>query len=351
MSSPAKNNWITGLLLVILSILFALGGLELIFRLFYSKEPQNKNKNKVAWRDRPTAWYLPESSVDNRDFFYPREKPKDVFRIAVVGDSFTYGGSLTFDDSFPKRLERMLNLNIVQKKVEVMNLGVPGYNTLQELYLATKAIKRFNVDMIILEITLNDAELEPFHTTHAAFYERKKMLDNSKILKHWKSAAFIVNRIHMSMMNQEYKSYHKELFSNPKNWNMFENSLDGIVAICKSNHIGLFTFLFPLFSDPFDSKYPFLEEHKKIKQKFDALGMPFLDLLPEYQGIPPERLQAIPGEDDHPDEIAHRIAADAIYREITKRKMVPEDAIAKNVANKGRRLISPLPRSKEDEEN
>ncbi len=349
MASSSKNEWKTKIALLFFSLVFSLVGLEILFRLVH-QEQDSQNKKNVAWKDRPHYWCLPESSVDNRDFRYAREKPENVFRIAIVGDSFTYGGSLSFDDNYSKRLERMLNLNNVQKKIEIMNLGVPGYNTKQEIAIVSKAIKKFHVDLIILQVTLNDAELEPYHLSHAASYKREKLITENKLLQHWKSAAFIAYKIHLSMMAREYKKYHKELFSNPKNWSTFENSLDNINSFCKSNNVKFFAFLFPLFSDPFDQRYPFGEEHNKIKEKFNSIAVPFLDLLSEYKDIPPERLQATPGEDYHPNEIAHRIAAQAIYKEITEKKLVPEDAIAKNVCHNYRRLISPFPKNKEKEE-
>ena len=63
-------------------------------------------------RDRPRMLYLPENyNVEFHDHRYNKEKAENTFRIAVVGDSFTKGGKVAFDDSFAKRLERALNRN------------------------------------------------------------------------------------------------------------------------------------------------------------------------------------------------------------------------------------------------
>jgi hypothetical protein len=46
-----------------------------------------------------------------------------------------------------------------------------------------------------------------------------------------------------------------------------------------------------------------------------------------YKGIPLERLQVIPGVDRHPNEIAHRMAAEKIYLWMEDQKLLPEIAI------------------------
>ena len=50
--------------------------------------------------------------------------------------------------------------------------------------------------------------------------------------------------------------------------------------------------------------------------------MPYLDLLPAFQGVDPVRMQAVPGIDPHPSEIAHRIAAEAILNYLLKQGLV-----------------------------
>lgn len=71
------------------------------------------------------------------DFIVP--KPRDVFRIVILGDSMTYGTSyyrnLTLHKSqaYPNRLEQILNENRrdTRKRFDVINLGVPAYQTTQ----------------------------------------------------------------------------------------------------------------------------------------------------------------------------------------------------------------------------
>src|SRR5207237_10295818 len=62
-----------------------------------------------------------------------RPKPAGVFRVVVLGDSFTFGGKVQVEDTFPAALEREFRSADPSLPTEVLNLAVPGYNTEQEM--------------------------------------------------------------------------------------------------------------------------------------------------------------------------------------------------------------------------
>lgn len=68
--------------------------------------------------------------------------------------------------------------------------------------------------------------------------------------------------------------------------------------------------IFPLFVDT-DSNYPFADLHRIVAERLKAMNVDYLDLLPVYQKYRAKDLWVHP-LDRHPNEIAHRIAADAI---------------------------------------
>ena len=78
---------------------------------------------KVRWPHRVTLDKI--NSQGMRDYEYPYQKGKDVFRIAVLGCSRTYGYGVNMEETYSKVLESMLNEK--HKKVEVLNFGVNGY--------------------------------------------------------------------------------------------------------------------------------------------------------------------------------------------------------------------------------
>lgn len=92
-----------------------------------------------------------------RDYEYPLKKRKGTLRILVLGDSITFGEGVWLEETFAKRLEKDLQ-EFPNKKIEVINAGVCGYNTLEEyLYLRERGIK-LDPDIVIIAFYLNDAE-------------------------------------------------------------------------------------------------------------------------------------------------------------------------------------------------
>jgi len=185
-------------ILPLVGCLVAMGVVEVVFRLL-----MNGARSTPPLMDKPKINYMPESAFLTRDFYYPPEKAAGTFRIVAIGDSFTFGGKVQFDDTFPKRLERMLNLNTSQRKVEVLNWGIPGYSTVQEAELFEDAVMKFNPDLIVVEITLNDAELKPFQVTHGFQNKDGSVKVASSALRHWKSLEFVVTRIYNTILQQE----------------------------------------------------------------------------------------------------------------------------------------------------
>jgi len=108
------------------------------------------------------------SSQGLNDRYFPLKKQPGVFRIGVVGDSQSFGFSVRPQDSFPKVLERMLN-NGNNRKFEVINFSVPGYNTSQEYELIKEKVMQFEPDMIILNFCGNDTHMCNFFKPKVTF--------------------------------------------------------------------------------------------------------------------------------------------------------------------------------------
>ncbi len=80
------------------------------------------------------------------DPFGPKEP--GVFRVAALGDSFGFGHNVLAEESYPERLEALLTNDA--RRVEVLNLGVPGYNTLQELEQLQLLGETLELDLVLL---------------------------------------------------------------------------------------------------------------------------------------------------------------------------------------------------------
>lgn len=97
-----------------------------------------------------------------RDSEFSRDKPPKTIRIAALGDSGTFGWMVDAADSWPKTLEAALNRQGGERRFEVMNFGVPGYNTVFELEVLRKTVLQFSPDVVLVQFDSNDAELPAF---------------------------------------------------------------------------------------------------------------------------------------------------------------------------------------------
>ena len=316
-----------GLCVSVLSVVVTLGIIEVGFRLF-------GNQKQAAWSDRPKSYVIHEASATFQDYPHAEQKPENTFRIAVIGDSFTFAPYMQFDDAFPKRMERYLNLNVGQKKVEVINYGVPAYSTNHEVPVVKKAIEE-GADFILMEITLNDPEIKPYTPTQL-YKEKNKFGElelHGAIFSHWKSLAFALSRIHNNVTYDNYIKKFFDLFEKPKTWANFKNSWEAIHQITDTAHVPTAAVIFPLFGIPLTAEYPFHPIHEKVVTLLSTLTIPALDLYPAFAGIPLDRLQVIVGQDFHPNEIGHRIAAEAILEWLKKDALLPSNLFPKVTSN------------------
>ena len=90
------------------------------------------------------------------DCEYAFEKPAGVIRIVGVGDSFTQGYEVSVEDTYLYRLERLLRDREVP--VEVINLGVSGHGTAEELIMLREFGLRFDPDIVVVGYFQNDLD-------------------------------------------------------------------------------------------------------------------------------------------------------------------------------------------------
>ncbi|WP_293128407.1 SGNH/GDSL hydrolase family protein [Microcoleus sp. bin38.metabat.b11b12b14.051] len=99
------------------------------------------------------ASFVQVNSEGLRDREHAKAKPPNTLRVAVLGDSFTEAIHVPVEQTFWSKLERKLdNCNAVKgkKKVEVINFGVQGYGTAQELVMLRQKVWDYNPDIVVL---------------------------------------------------------------------------------------------------------------------------------------------------------------------------------------------------------
>ena len=84
------------------------------------------------------------------DEAYPKTKAPGVFRIAVLGDSFTMPAGVALEDAWHSRIEDGLNVGAKDARFEVMNFGVAGYDLRQYVAVLESYANAYDPDLILI---------------------------------------------------------------------------------------------------------------------------------------------------------------------------------------------------------
>jgi len=110
-----------------------------------------------GWNVKEHENYVRISSQGLRDREHTLQRPANVIRIAVVGDSFAEAREVDQDATYWSVMERELNrsLPVGSPRIEVINFGVDGYGLAQEYMVIKRRIWQYDPQIIILSGTLH----------------------------------------------------------------------------------------------------------------------------------------------------------------------------------------------------
>lgn len=245
------------------------------------------------------------NAVGLRDREVERAKAPGTFRILGIGDSFTFGTGARLEDLFLTRLQRRLDAESPPGRYQVLNLGVMGFNTAHELALLRDVGLGFEPDLVLVCFVLNDAEvLAPGAADAAA---RAAPARGASLLLDHLRARFARRRLRREAIARTRADYRPDA----PGWKLAQYSLLEMRNLARREGFALGLVLFPYLWQ-LDDAYPFADAHAAIARTARRLGLPFLDLLPAFRGEDGESLWVHPSN-QHPNERAHAIAAEAIH--------------------------------------
>ena len=132
------------------------------FVLFTSIDPQD-----YAFTPHPYLVYYPtpnykkgltsHNALGYRNDEFPQQKPDGIFRIVALGGSSTYDVSIPDNKQiFTAQLEKLLKEEYGYENVQVINAGVPGYNTWEILANLEFRVLDLDPDLVIIYENTND---------------------------------------------------------------------------------------------------------------------------------------------------------------------------------------------------
>lgn len=273
------------------------------------------------------------NSLGMRGAEVPEAKPPGAFRILGVGDSFTFGEGVREEDTYLRRLEAALDRAPGAGRVQVLNAGVQGYNTRDEILTLEKRWLSLEPDLVLIGFCLNDAYSD------TAFPKRGQELLASlepaglakvSLLVDLAQHAWKVRSAQRRLDDyyaQHYFADADTVLDDPGearfDWKGARAALSRAADLSRERGFGMALVIFPELRE-LDEDYPFARIHALVRRTCGELGIPVLDLLDVYRGLDARSLWVHP-IDHHPNEIAHRMAAEAIGRFLVERSLLPPD--------------------------
>jgi hypothetical protein len=303
------------LMLLLGSVLIFLAAAEITVRLFGLADPRPSGYAPVNTRRRGMA---PTNALGYRDLERAPAKPPGVKRILSLGDSFAWGAGIEFDDTYARRLERHLERRRGED-FEVVQLALPGMTTVDQASQLVQEGLAYGPDLVLLGYVLNDSEEpEAAEARRAREWEEEReekrqpsRLDRSALFR------LVSTRIWATTENRRRIAGYRSMYRpEASGWQAAQKALKLMGGLCTERGIPFVVAIFPLFGQPLDASYPFAEIHAQVAQAAAAGGARVVDLLPAYRGLRFELLVVDGAADEHPNEIAHRIAAGVILKAI-----------------------------------
>ena len=112
-----------------------------------------------GWYTKEGQAYVRINSAGLRDREHVLSKPPRTLRIAVLGDSYAEAVQVPMEETFWSVLERELKgcSALTGREPEVINFGVSGYGTAQELMMLRHRVWSYSPDIVLLAfLTGND---------------------------------------------------------------------------------------------------------------------------------------------------------------------------------------------------
>lgn len=188
-----SRSLLINLSLILASILFALFLSEIALRLIGFKplyiSPERdrfwKYDALLGWAHQPgqegifetaqfrTVVRINENGLRDRQRSYNRQDGKE--RILVLGDSFAWGYGVEESERFSQLLE-------TESGVEVINAGISGYSTDQELLWYKNEGIKYETDLVILMIAGNDVGDNEQQLVSEIYYKPKFVIEDGQLV-------------------------------------------------------------------------------------------------------------------------------------------------------------------------
>jgi lysophospholipase L1-like esterase len=313
------------MLLVVVSTVLALACGEVLFRWYsgmtFDRKFPEWTGNLVVVRGAQVFAFKPHvsgvfpGSVDSarrfpyrtnayglRDRDHPAKTP-GTKRVLVMGDSYTWGYAIAEEEAYPQVAQRLL-AERGRPDIEVINGGIPDYNSRQERQLLQQLLPVYQPDAVFLAYVVNDAEPSTAMPTppeevyrHSRSWLLTEMADrlNRRVFR---------RRILPSSKDNVGSNYLDGFEDGSVKWKDSREALREMRDLAHAAGDPFTILMMPDFTQPFDDGYGLTKIHEAVARWGRELDIPVFDLLTLFMGEDHSTL--IVPWDGHPNAEAHR---------------------------------------------
>ena len=264
----------------------------------------------------------------------PRPLSEPSLRVLVLGDSQAFGFGVADDETMSVQLERLLQARYVGTDVQVMNGGVPGYGTADQLAMLRSRGPILEPDVVVVQfLSINDLieNLTPAHTwarikdgmlsaregavsTRMSFLRRAEMW----IKRHSHLASLVSNSagywaVRLGLVGQQGAMWGED-FSEEQ----ADLGTDLLVEIAATaDSLGAHTlFLYTTGqASVIQEQYDVLPSRDVVVAASERAGVPWIDMTAGMRGRSDRASLFYPG-DGHWTAEGHRVVAEIVADEI-----------------------------------
>lgn len=228
----------------------------------------------------------------------------DAFRpkVLFLGDSFTFGEGVAYEDTFVARVEKTLS-----PPLQALDAGVPGYGTAEEAARLPDFLRQYAPRAVVLVYVAND----PIPLDQEL--DRENLLvtgpgaGGPRILRLLLGAFRSVGR------DREVEDWYQSYYFGARQsyWAAARSSLADMHKRCDDAKASFGVVVFPILHDLSDR--PFRRIHAAVVAACRDISVPVLDLTDSFAGQRERDLWVHP-TDHHPNARAHAIAARPIQQ-------------------------------------
>ena len=291
------------------------------------------------------------SSVGLRDREFTSPKPADVFRLALIGDSVTYGLFCKRDALFAESLERLLNTHAPggSPHYEVLNMGVVGYNTRQVVQRLRVQGPAIEPDLVIYGYVLNDPqayslELESLRAMKSAADRSLsdalsrgmwRGLSHSRLAVMIKRTQITVDQPILPSFGPGFEAYRagrhieylRSLHEDARSWSMVAAGLAELSTVASSlGDVPVLVAVFPISLDTEPDTYPLAGIHTKVMAEATRAGLKSLDLAPVFQAVEAAEGRHFFNDFMHLNHNGHDVAAVTLFKWLCESGSLPDPA-------------------------